>query len=94
LQGVPLTAQEMFMDISEDHARKTVTMDRHPHISPERTFSFIHPCKHAVVMKSFLDRMVAHGIEPRVDHYLFIFLKFMSAVIPSIEYDLGPSIGL
>ena len=90
-KGVPLTPQEIFSDISEDHARKTVTMDHHPHMD-NRTFAFIHPCKHSAVMKSLLDRMVAKGNVPRVDHYLFIFLKFMSAVIPTVEYDLSPEL--
>jgi ubiquitin-like-conjugating enzyme ATG3 len=89
--GAPLTPQEIFSDISEDHARKTVTMDHHPHLE-NRTFAFIHPCKHSAVIKSLIDRMAANGHVPRVDHYLFIFLKFMSAVIPTIEYDLSPDI--
>ena len=89
--GAPLAPQEMFDDISEDHARKTVTMDHHPHLE-NRTFAFIHPCKHATVIKSLIDRMVANHHSPRVDHYLFIFLKFMSAVIPTIDYDLSPDI--
>ncbi len=91
--GVPLTPQEIFADISEDHARKTVTLDHHPHLE-NRTFAFIHPCKHSAVIKSLIDRMVSNGHVPRVDHYLFIFLKFMSAVIPTIEYDLSPDIVL
>ena len=87
--GVPLTPQQIFADISEDHARKTVTMDHHPHMN-DKTFAFIHPCKHSSVIKSFIDRMRENGNTPRVDQYLFIFLKFMSAVIPSVEYDLSP----
>jgi ubiquitin-like-conjugating enzyme ATG3 len=89
--GEALTPQEIFEDISEDHARKTVTLDNHPHME-NRTFAFIHPCKHSAVIKSLIDRMVANNHVPRVDHCLFIFLKFMSAVIPTIDYDLSPGL--
>jgi ubiquitin-like-conjugating enzyme ATG3 len=82
----PLTATSIFDDISEEHARKTVTVDAHPYLSTQS--AYIHPCKHADVMKLMLERMVAHGKTPRVDHYLFVFLKFMSSVIPTIEYDI------
>jgi len=44
------------------------------------------------VIKSLIDRMVNNGHTPRVDHYLFIFLKFMSAVIPTVDYDLSPGL--
>lgn len=31
--------------------------------------------------------MLAGGTEPRTDQYLFIFLKFLASVIPTVEYD-------
>ena len=81
----PLTTEQIFEDISEDHARKTVTIAKHPHLPT--SFAYIHPCKHAEVMKALTERSLANGKEPRVDTYLFIFLKFISSVIPTIEYD-------
>jgi len=45
----PLTAEEIFMDISADHAGKTVTLEPHPHVGIP--FAYIHPCRHAAVMK-------------------------------------------
>jgi len=83
--GSTLSATEMFEDISADHAKKTVTLDDHPHLGTP--FAFIHPCKNASVMKKFIDRMLNNGNEPRVDQYMFIFLKFLGAVIPTIDYD-------
>jgi len=83
--GNPLTSEEMYMDISGDHVQKTVTIDPHPHLG--EPYAYIHPCKHAEVMKKFIDMMAAKGIPPRVDKYLFIFLKFLGAVIPTIAYD-------
>jgi len=81
----PLKPSEVFSDISEDHAKKTVTVDYHPHLNI--SCAFIHPCQHAHVMKKIIDRLQSNGKETRVDQYLFLFLKFLSAVIPTIEYD-------
>lgn len=83
--GQPLDTKEIFSDISSDHAKKTVTIDNHPH--QEIPCAYIHPCRHAEVMKKLMERMKESGKELRVDQYLLVFLKFISAVIPTIEYD-------
>ena len=44
-------------------------------------------------MKRLSEMLVSGGSEPRVDQYLFLFLKFMQAVIPTIEYDYTMSVG-
>jgi len=80
-----LKPQEVLQDISSDHAKKTVTIDAHPHLGFQ--CAFVHPCKHANVMKKIVARQLEAGKEPRVDRYLFLFLKFLSAVLPTIEYD-------
>ncbi|KAJ2156079.1 E2-like enzyme [Coemansia sp. RSA 552] len=85
-QGKPLTTRQIFQDISEDHAKKTVTIETHPHLAVQQ--ASIHPCKHAHVMKKIIERAVESGRrEIRVDQYLVIFLKFMSSVLPTLEYD-------
>jgi len=81
----PLKPVEVFSDISQDHAHKTVTIEAHPHTGVP--CAFIHPCRHAAVIKKIHDRLRENGRELRVDQYLFLFLKFISAVIPTIEYD-------
>jgi len=81
----PLPPKEVFHDISQDHAKKTVTIDTHPHM--QLSCAFIHPCKHSSVMKKIVARQMESGKTPRVDQYLFLFLKFLSAVLPTIEYD-------
>lgn len=83
--GNGLTPNQVFMDISQDHAQKTVTIDTHPHM--QTSCAYIHPCKHSSVMKKIILRQAECGKESRVDQYLFLFLKFLSAVIPTIEYD-------
>jgi ubiquitin-like-conjugating enzyme ATG3 len=83
--GRPLKPEEIFLDISQDHANKTVTIDRHPHLgSPQ---AYIHPCKHAVVMKKIMEGVSVGGKEVRIDQYMFLFLKFISSVIPTFDYD-------
>ncbi|KAG4388756.1 hypothetical protein AAZX31_09G211200 [Glycine max] len=72
-------------DVSQDHAHKTVTIEDHPHLPGKH--ASIHPCRHGAVMKKIIDVLMSHGVEPEVDKYLFLFLKFMASVIPTIEYD-------
>ncbi len=40
----PLTVDQMYEDISEDHAKKTVTFESHLHI-PGVQMASIHPCR-------------------------------------------------
>lgn len=82
----PLTIDEMYEDISQDHAKKTVTMETHPHI-PSGLVASVHPCRHAEVMKKIISTVEEGGRELSVHVYLIIFLKFVQAVIPTIEYD-------
>ncbi|KAI9321438.1 autophagocytosis associated protein [Dichotomocladium elegans] len=94
-QRHPLPSGRVFEDVAQDYVKKTVTIDQHPHLN--MNLASIHPCKHADVMKKIIERMgdgVSAGFaekdqEPgiRVDQYLIIFLKFMSSVVPTIDYD-------
>ncbi|XP_011027965.1 PREDICTED: autophagy-related protein 3-like [Populus euphratica] len=72
-------------DVSQDHARKTVTIEDHPHLPGKH--ASVHPCRHGAVMKKIIDVLMSHGVEPEVGKYLFLFLKFVASVIPTIEYD-------
>jgi len=88
-QRRPLMSKQVFEDISSDYVKKTVTIEAHPHLS--MNLASIHPCKHADVMKKIIERMGQASHDPesdlRVDQYLIIFLKFMSSVMPTIDYD-------
>lgn len=86
-QGKPLTGKQILEDIYADYSLKTVTLLEHPHLSSQH--ASIHPCKHAEVMKKMIDRIQSEGHYIRVDLYLYLFLKFISAVIPTIEYDFS-----
>ncbi|CAN0205438.1 unnamed protein product, partial [Discosporangium mesarthrocarpum] len=83
--GQTLTAEEVFEDVMQDYAKQTVTMEPHPHLSSHH--ASVHPCKHSAVMRCMLANLTRGGKEPRVDQYLFIFLKFIQSVVPTIDYD-------
>lgn len=89
--GSPLTGEEMMQDVIKDYANKTVTMEHHPHVGG--IHASIHPCQHGAVMKTIVKNLqsVENGEEdnngPSVEMYLFIFLKFVSSMIPTINYD-------
>lgn len=59
VDGLP--ALQILEDVSEEHARKTITVDPHPHL-PISAAS-IHPCRHAEVMKRLVDNLIASGHE-------------------------------
>lgn len=83
----PLTTEEMFQDVMSDYVRQTVTIETHPHIlGPHLS---IHPCQHAAVMKNIVQNMMSPSSDnaPNVEMYIFIFLKFVSSIIPTIQYD-------
>ena len=83
--GDILTQEEMFKDIMADYAHKTVTFEAHPKLNTNQLS--IHPCNHATVMKKIVDTITENGGQPRVEFYMFFFLKFISSVVPTIEYD-------
>ena len=66
-----------------------MTIDPHP----LRPCVAGHPCKHAPVMKKLIESMGGDAA-PSVEHYLFVFLKFIASVVPTIEYDYTASASL
>ena len=82
----------MFEDIMSDYAQKTVTYEEHPFDSTR--WLSIHPCNHAKVMKKIIDTILANGGNPEPQFCLFIFLKFIANVIPTIEYDFTVNVDL
>lgn len=82
--GTPLPPKETILfDISTEHANKTVTIESFPHL-PNSSMVSVHPCKHASVMQTIVG---GSGDAVRVDQYLVVFLKWMSSVMPSVNYD-------
>lgn len=58
----PLNPKLIFQDISADYAQKTVTIEPFPGLSGVSMAS-VHPCKHANVMKRFIERINASIID-------------------------------
>jgi len=85
-KSIPLKMEEMYEDMSQEHVEKTVTLEPHPHLPPPSMCS-IHPCRHAAVMKKMMERIEDGGGSLEVNMYLLVFLKFIQAAIPTIEYD-------
>lgn len=88
----PLSEEEVFEDIMQDYKNKTVTLEKHPHLVSNRLQASIHPCRHAKVMKKIIDRLKEGGKEADSKQYLFIFLKFIQSVIPTVDYDYTISV--
>ena len=84
-QGKPLTNDQIFEEIMTEYANKTVTMEVHPHLGVNQ--ASIHPCRHADVLKNINETIKQGGGRVGPHKALFIFLKFMSSIIPTIEYD-------
>ena len=91
-EGQPLSGKEMMEDVISDYANRTVTIENHPHVAGPH--ASIHPCQHGKVMKTIVKNLIkssgTDGEEdkgPSVEMYLFIFLKFVSSMIPTINYD-------
>jgi ubiquitin-like-conjugating enzyme ATG3 len=93
-EGQPLSGKEMMEDVITDYANKTVTIEGHPHVAGPH--ASIHPCQHSKVMKTIVRNLMIRSTKmgegdevtgPSVEMYLFIFLKFVSSMIPTINYD-------
>lgn len=99
-RNAPLSGDAMFEDIMQDYANRTVTMEPHPHRG-SLVHASIHPCQHGAVMKRIIANLKRpqHGNASekeddedavpsiRSDQYLFLFLKFIQSVVPTIDYD-------
>ena len=68
-----------------------MTIDPNPHVGTPH--ASIHPCRHAAVMKRIVENLTDGGAAPMaLEQYLFIFLKFIQSVVPTIDYDFTLSV--
>lgn len=97
--GNLLDHNEVMEDVISDYYshrdRKTVTVENHPHREASGTVVSIHPCRHGAVMKK-LAGVVASNQQNDfdVEQYMVLFLKFISSVVPTIEYDYTMASGI
>lgn len=90
--GKVLTEEQIFEDIMNEYQNETVTVLEHPHLGVRQVS--IHPCKHSEVMKNLINKAEENGGKIEPHQALFVFLKFMSSVMPTIEYDFTQDIHL
>jgi len=76
----------------EDYAKKTVTFEVHPSLGLKQMG--IHPCKHSHVMKHLIELAKDNGAKIEPHQAMFVFLKFISSVVPTMEYDFTVDIEL
>jgi ubiquitin-like-conjugating enzyme ATG3 len=89
--GQALTPGQMMEDIVQDYAGKTATMESHPHLPDGGIYVSIHPCRHAATMQRLLQACTDGATAPTVTSYMTYFLKFITSMIPTIEYDYTSS---
>src|SRR6266853_5654513 len=63
--GTPLVPEQIFQDVTAEHAFKTVTIEAFPHSTSLQAAS-VHPCRHASVMKKVIERMNAGVVEEQL----------------------------
>lgn len=85
--GIPLSCENMLKDVSQDHSNKTATIERHPFTNIQCIS--IHPCNHGHIMKKFSDHL-KH--KDKINMYMFVYLKLMQGLIPSLNYDFTTGI--
>lgn len=90
--GHPLQEDQVYQDVLSEYVTKTVTVDAHP-ATGFRTAS-IHPCQHARMMLKVINEWKSSGHPVRPDLSLFVFLKFISGVVPTINYDFTMDIDM
>ncbi len=79
--GCALPREFLMQDVFSENASRTVTIERFQ----GECMASIHPCQHANAMVKITQQCVEHGLTPSVEHYLFIFLKLLHSVLPSLE---------
>ena len=57
--ALSLPSHQVLDDVSEEHARKTITVEAHPHLA--LTAASIHPCRHGETMKRLVDNITEGG---------------------------------
>ncbi len=74
---VPLTAPETYEDISQDHAKRTVTLENFPHVSAPPMLS-VHPCRYLQSScHTFLAQIPTSHIHTNRSHLFLFFLFFL-----------------
>ncbi len=87
IEGKPIDNESIKEDIQKEYLDKTLTIEPFPFFE-NVSMATVHPCKHANVLKSMSDSMRESGQKIESHFALLIFLKFISSVIPTVEFDM------
>lgn len=85
--GKPVNNEDIKQDIQKEYLDKTLTIEKFPFME-NTMMPTVHPCKHANVLKTMSDSMRENGQKVNSHFALLIFLKFITSVIPTVEFDL------
>lgn len=84
--GTPVSNDDIRQDIQREYLDKTLTMEKFPFIE-NLVMPTVHPCRHAAVLKTMSQSMAESGHTIQSHFALLIFLKFISSVVPYVEFD-------
>jgi len=82
--NIPIKDNEILEYLSIEH-NTTVTMKQHPFFN--MIYVSVHPCRHSEVMKKLIRIELEQDKKINVEKYFIFFLKFVSCVIPQIDFD-------
>ncbi|OMJ75582.1 hypothetical protein SteCoe_25236 [Stentor coeruleus] len=85
----PLSIDKVFEDVNPDYINKTVTGEIHPCLGITQVS--VHPCNHSEMMKFLLDICHTDPEDIQVNKCLILFLKFLSSIVPALNYDFTMS---
>lgn len=91
-EGQPLKDNEIKQDIMLEYIDKTVTIEKHPNLGVKSVS--IHPCRHSTLIKKFILNFEQRGQKLDVEKSILLFLKFLSSIVPTIEYDFTMDIDI
>ena len=92
-RGLHLPPAAMLEDVSQDHKQQTATLESGvPQVESPSPCISIHPCRHAHAMKRILETIRAGeggggAAAGDASSYLFVFLKFLASIVPTLEYE-------
>ena len=88
-RGIPLDHNNICKFLSVEHNKITVSMEKHPFLGTASVS--VHPCKHSEVMKKLIKIELEHNKEISIKKYFIFFFKFVSCIIPQIDFDFTSS---
>ena len=84
-QGSPLSNDEMKEDIMPEYSVKTCTIE--PQACTGIRSISIHPCRHSLLLKKMIQDFQNSGKKLEAYTSIFVLLKFLQTIVPTVQYD-------